>query len=401
MTRYKVENFEITENDPSIQDRLKRAYANKARPLCLCRDPAPEMYIAKFEDRYLIKRMPGSGVKHSPDCDSYEPPPELSGLGQVLGSAIQEDVGEGITRIKLDFPLKKLPGRQAPTPSGAEHESVRTDGKKLTMRGLLHDLWEVSHLNRWTPNMEGKRSWYVIRKYLQQASESIHVGSDIPLAELLYIPESFNTDKKHEIEARRMGKMLPYVANHSAARKLMIVVGEVKEITTSRYGYKIIMKHLPNYHFMMNEDLYKRLVKTFELQLGLKQKYEESHLMVMGTFGIGHTEVATLEMLTMMNVTENWIPFESVYEKELIDLMTEKKRKFSKSLRYNLPSWQPLASMVSADTHPEPTAMFIHSGDDAVNQEFEEMIAQCDMPQWIWHISKGEMPALPVTGAVK
>lgn len=401
MTRYRVENLEIEEGNPSLQDRLKRAYANKARPLCLCRDPAPEMYIAKFEDRFLIKRMPGSGDKHSPDCDSYEPPPELSGLGQVMGSAIQEDVTEGVTNLKLNFSLKKLPGRQAPVPKETERESVKTDGSKLTLRGLLHYLWDEAGLNRWAPAMEGKRSWFVVRKYLQQAAES-KVAKGASLAEMLYIPETFNAERKFEIEARRMGKMLPYVANHSAARKLMLVVGEVKEITTSRYGYKVILKHLPNYHFMMNEDLYKRLTKSFAAQLGMKERHENSHLMLIGTFGIGHTEVATLEEVTLMNVSEHWIPFENTSEKTLIDLMTEKQRRFTKSLRYNLPSNKPLAAMVAADTHPDPTAMFIHNdGDDAFNQAFEEMISQCEMPQWIWHISKGEMPTLPVTGAVK
>jgi len=47
------------------------------------------MYIAKVGNRYIVKRMPDTGQLHSPDCDSYEPPAELSGLGEVLGSAIK------------------------------------------------------------------------------------------------------------------------------------------------------------------------------------------------------------------------------------------------------------------------------------------------------------------------
>jgi len=37
---------------------------------------------------YIVKRMPDTGSQHAPDCPSCEPPPQFSGLGQVLGSAI-------------------------------------------------------------------------------------------------------------------------------------------------------------------------------------------------------------------------------------------------------------------------------------------------------------------------
>jgi hypothetical protein len=67
------------------------------------------MYVAKVDDKYLIKRMPNSGSGHAPACDSYEPPPELSGLGQVIGSAIQENPDEGTTALKFDFALSKGP----------------------------------------------------------------------------------------------------------------------------------------------------------------------------------------------------------------------------------------------------------------------------------------------------
>ena len=34
---------------------------------------------------------PDTGDAHATGCESYEPPPELSGLGEVMGTAIQED----------------------------------------------------------------------------------------------------------------------------------------------------------------------------------------------------------------------------------------------------------------------------------------------------------------------
>jgi hypothetical protein len=57
--------------------------------------------------------MPNTGYLHAPSCDSYEPPPELSGLGDVLGSAIKENTDDGLTVLKFDFSMSRSPGRAA------------------------------------------------------------------------------------------------------------------------------------------------------------------------------------------------------------------------------------------------------------------------------------------------
>ena len=65
------------------------------------------MYVARIGDRHILKRMPETGPKHDPSCNSYEAPYELSGFGHVAGSAIQENVEDGVTVLKLDFSLSK------------------------------------------------------------------------------------------------------------------------------------------------------------------------------------------------------------------------------------------------------------------------------------------------------
>ena len=51
----------------------------------MCLVEGVEMYVARLGDGYIVKRMPDTGSHHAPDCPSYEPPAEFSGLGQVLG----------------------------------------------------------------------------------------------------------------------------------------------------------------------------------------------------------------------------------------------------------------------------------------------------------------------------
>jgi len=67
--------------------------------------------VARLGDHFILKRMPYTGSHHAPDCPSYEPPADLSGLGQVLGSAITEDPESGVTSLKLGFSMSKTGGR--------------------------------------------------------------------------------------------------------------------------------------------------------------------------------------------------------------------------------------------------------------------------------------------------
>ncbi|MGP8438159.1 DUF1173 domain-containing protein [Paraburkholderia fungorum] len=399
MSTYRIGEQYIKSDDPSLNDTLAHAYTAKTRPVCVCRDPGIEMYIAKVAGKFVIKRMPNSGGDHAPACDSYEPPPELSGLGQVMGTAIQEDPEEGLTALKFDFSLTKVAGRSAPVASGAETDSVKTDGNKLTLRGTLHYLWEEAGFNRWAPNMAGKRSWYVIRKYLMQAAED-KMAKGASLADILYIPESFNADKKNEITQRRIAHMSKAAATVKGSRRLMIVIGEVKEVAQSRYGHKIVFKHLPDCHFMMNDDLHKRLLKRFEVELGLWDALEDTHLMAIGTFSVGNTGIASLEEVALMSVTENWIPFESTFDQMVIDAMSRANRRFMKGMRYNLPSNRPLACLVASDTLPEPTAMYVlpPGATEDYAAALTELMNESKLAHWLWRAGEAEMPPLPALG---
>src|SRR4051812_14709935 len=129
MSTFRIRQHIFGDDHPQLQAALATVHHNPDRPACLCREPAVPMYVAKVGGHYLLKRMPGTGPQHDPACDSYEPPAELSGLGEVLGSAIQENVEDGTTSLKFAFSLTRLPGR-APAKGGPPTDSVKTDGTK-------------------------------------------------------------------------------------------------------------------------------------------------------------------------------------------------------------------------------------------------------------------------------
>src|SRR3546814_739966 len=130
MTVYLVGGKAIRSDHADFEAALAAVYRGKDRPRCLCRQPGVEMYVARIQGKHILKRMPNTGSDHNPGCDSYEPPAELSGLGEVMGAAIHEDPDQNVTALKLDFSLSKQPGRAAPTPGTGESDSVRPDGAK-------------------------------------------------------------------------------------------------------------------------------------------------------------------------------------------------------------------------------------------------------------------------------
>jgi hypothetical protein len=391
---YNVAGKLLHPDDPNLNDALASIYGTTTRPLCLCKNGGIEMYIAKLNNKYILKRMPNTGSSHAINCESYEPPAELSGRGEVIDSAVQTDAAEGITNLKLDFALTRTGSRTAPVSSNTEHDSVRTDGKKLTLRGTLHYLYDEAGLNRWYPAMAGKRSWWVVRKYLREAAADKKTKGN-PLANLLYIPESFSQDRKEEIAERRQALFRSISQVSGTTKKLMIIIAELTDIGEARFGKKMVFKHLYDCPFFINEDVYKRFTKRFDKELAMRSVNDDSHLLVIGTFSVNAVGTAMIEEASVMLVNKNWIPFESTDEKMLIEHLTEDKRKFVKGLRYNLPSNKVLASCVLNDTE-KPVALYLvpFGSDELFKKEMQELINSSEIQSWVWNTSS-QMPALP------
>lgn len=152
------------------QQLLAEAYVGGNRPQCPCSPVGVPMYIARAGNRLIVKRMPGTGAHHSPDCGSYAPE-DLSGLGCLLGDAVRVDPDTGLTVLRLGFRLSV--GERAAVDTNSSPtalDSVTTTGRSLTLRALLDYLWEESDLVAWAPGMMGRRHWGLIAWLLRRAA---------------------------------------------------------------------------------------------------------------------------------------------------------------------------------------------------------------------------------------
>lgn len=366
----------------ATQDLLRQAHAAHERPRCMCTPTGVVMYTARHADTILVKRFPHTASEHAPLCSSYLPPPQLSGLGQMLGGAIVEQGDE--TTLRLGFALSVRGSGRAPEPgAGDPPDTVSAAPARLTLRSVLHYLWQEAGLTSWSPRMDGRRNWGVVSYHLRQASNGVLVKGK-PLHRRLFVPAPFSADRKTEIAGQRMRAWLPARHLPGKTSQLMLLVGEIKAFEPARFGHQVKIKHMPDAPVMLDTDLHDRAVKRFANELEMWQANPEGHLMMIGTFSVGRTGLASLVEFSLVMVDNHWLPYESEEERLLLATAIEQRRRFVKALRYNLPRAQQVASLVLTDTHPT-TACYV-LGDEQTS--LEEINEGSGALGWAWRITE-------------
>jgi hypothetical protein len=395
---YAIGDQRWARDTPGFADALAKAHENHLRPRCLCLpgQPGIDMYVARIQDGYIVKRMPNTGCQHATTCPSYEPPADFSGLGPLVGTAIVENPSTGETTLKLDFPMSKLPGRGTQPAAASTSSSVVAHGQRLGMRALLHYLWDQSELTHWNPGFAGRRTWGTVRRHLLQAAENKFVH-DHALLGSLYIPEVFSVEQRDAILSRRQRLWSRSAPRHRQPQPLLLMVAEVKEIAPARYGHKAVIKHMPDQAFALDNVLYRRLGRSFERELTLWCTEPDLHLLMIATFRVDETGTPGIVELSLMLTTAQWLPVDDGWDRQMVGALVRQGRNFIKSLRYNTPGNQSLvASLVDCGAAPCP--LFIdreHNPDASPPEELTVSTLNADTPVWRWSPGLGDMPALP------
>lgn len=391
--QYEVTGQRYATDSREFAGAIADAHASHRRPRCLCQPGGIEMYIARLGEGYIVKRMPDTGSRHAPECPSYEPPADISGLAPLLGTAISEDPATGEISLKLDFALSKLPGRSGTPPSSAESGgSAASDGARLSLRGLLHYLWDQSELTRWQPGFAGKRSWATVRRHLLTAAQhKLAAGSD--LRSRLYVPEPFSVEERDAINARRLALWPQAMPTPGKPQRLMLLIGEVKGIVPARRGYKAVIKHVPDQAFTVDEALYRRLGRRFEAELALWGASDDVHMVIIATFALGLCGLPAIAELSLMPTTRQWLPVEDAFDKQLVERLAAEERTFVLSLQYNLQrsACRTSATLIDCGS-PAPTLTILRANDDDPScvQQHRDTAAN-----WVWRPESSAMPSLP------
>lgn len=393
---YSFDGVPFESNTEAGQEILARAHRTGKRIDCQCRTPWPKMYVAAVNGRFIVKRMPETGAEHAPDCTSYMPPAELSGLAPLIGSAINEMPEENQTQLRVEFSLKKRrKPRAAPEPSDLAPAEAKETPRKLTLTALLHYLWQDAGLATWYPAMGGKRYWGVVYKALTRASAG-KVMSGKDLSRTLFVPDHFRAENIEAETERRNTFLAQFRISGGSMMPLGLIIAEYKQHEKTQFGARVMFLHMPGCPFFMDEDLLKRFENVFAGKINMISCVEKAHPVMIATFGIARGGYPVLNEIGLMPVTKHWIPFANLREVELITALVDQKRAFQKSLRFNLKPDVPIATAVLCEKAPRTTALFMADAPDNADQ----VAALCEVAEsgsfetWLW-LDDGPMPPLP------
>lgn len=376
-----------------LEDAIAAAHAIRHRPLCMCRPSGVEMYTARTGSGCIVKRLPFTGSQHAVTCRSYGPPEDHSGLGQVLESAVIEDPATGLTNLRVDFALSKRQRRATASPSNREFRTAVVSPNRLSLRGLLHHLWNAADLTLWRPGFAGKRTWTVVRGRLLTVADGTLIQGK-KLRTRLFVPERFRVDERDAILARQIGLWSRLSPGRTRSRSLVLMLAELKEIAPSRHGYDVVVKHLPDRPFSMDEVLFRRMQSRFERELSIWSASNRVRMIIACSFQITQVGNPRIEELSLMTTDYCWIPIEDRSEHRLLQRLVGEDRTFRKCLRFDLGKDCLIASALLLDIGEAGLPLFIQRPD---GHGFGRRTDSVDGAWWIWDLSSpdGSVPSLP------
>lgn len=391
--RFAIKGRVIGADDPQLQEALAQVHDSLERPRCLCMPGGVEMYVARHR-QFLVKRMPDSGSAHHPGCPSYEPESQQSGLGELVGEAVLESE-PGRVELRVDFPWTRVIGQSVPRGEAQDVAEVGVPRRRMSLRALMHFLFERSGFNRWSPAMAGKRNQGVLRKYLLEAAEEITVKG-VPLAERLYIPEPFSENSKVEAAQRRREK-LAVLRPRDGQTPLAIVIGEYKISEATAQGHRVWIRHMPDAPLLIAGRAWERIERVFAPLFEARDAdIGHSVRLVIAALICARREYTyEIDSVSLMLTSEQWIPIEGVHELPLVDALVAQQRRFVKPLRYDAHSASPFPNALLLDAGPSPVPLHVLSRfmNPKERAAKEKAIARAGEIAWVWSTDQA-MPSL-------
>jgi hypothetical protein len=398
--RYFVRGRVFAADDEQLQLALARIHESSERPRCLCVQGGLEMYVARHAG-FVIKRMPGTGHLHHATCPSFEPEAGQSGLGELLGEAIVEHAPEQV-EIRTAFALARVTGRPIPRGGASDDPAVvEAPRKRMSLRAVLHFLYDRAGFNRWYPAMEGRRSQAVIQRYLTAAAQGVTLKG-CTLEERLYVPEPFRSVQADEIGQRRRRKLAMLMSRESGTGfRMAIVVGQLNGVEATACGQRLAIRHMPDVPLHIDTRAWEKAERGYRtiLQAVDADVERKPRIVVAALIHAKREHLYQIDSLTMMLVSDQWIPLDGLHELPLVEALQQQGRSFLKPLKFDARTAAGFPNVLLLDAGRQPVPMhvvspFADAKDRAVK---DKAIRSSARRPWIWETDK-PFPELPPMG---
>jgi hypothetical protein len=393
-----------------VVDLMEAAHRSESRAECLCRAPAQSLYVAKRGETYYLARMPNTGPEHESNCVFYDPPIDQSGRSTLTDDAII-DLG-GSFNIKLGFSLVESRNPTTSQRQGAAAPTTPAHRRAaLDLLPALHFMWEASRNNIWFPVRGGQetqsRQWSRVCHFLNELIARTESGGK-PLADAVFVAPPFRMDLAHEVRNQWRQALAPLVASRTQAAVVnglpllrKAVLGEVKEIAKTEFGYKLALKGSPVIAYM-KPVMYERLKYQFPVALSALEGQTEVakpnglRCIALVVVEVGKKEHVHVHDMVLMATDRRYIPVSCREEAALSEQMIEAGRQFERPVDYGnaklaLPDFVLLdcdAPRVAMKVYPVPASIPEKERHRMVHQRYVD----ANQPYWKWEVKVSPVP---------
>ena len=307
---------------------FERARTEVGYAECMCSAPARRLVIRLREGRFHLAVWPGDGPSHAAECPFHRLDASASGLGGYSREAVFED--ERGMHVRLDAALSLTGASVADASPVVSADSVSRSRATMGLKGLFDLLWEQAGLHRFAPSL--RRSWWHCHRALMEQVVSDVTVNRQPLGQALLVVPPY----RGPAAPGAGGAVADFLARLGAkerGRRRGLVLGEVKSVAASQYGFRISLRHLREPLFA-GEELVTRVRSSHRAAFSGTRAEDSRQL---GLFLVERTERGYLVVAdaAVVLTSVGYIPVESSYELAMIDALLAAGRRGVKPLRYD------------------------------------------------------------------
>jgi len=212
------------------------------------------------------------------------------------------------------------------------------------------------------------------------------------------VPEQFREQHKTEIADRRRGKLSILQSPEDDNQfKMALVLGEHKRQEASPLRRKVWIRHMPDAPLFIDARAWERIERGYGslLEAPDADTKTRQRVVICALIYAKREHTYQIDTASFMLTTKNWIPIEGIHEADLIQALTEQRRRFMKPLWYDARSAASFPNVLLLDTGAKPTPLHVVSAlmDPNDRAAKEKAIKGQGATVWVWHTDK-PMPGL-------
>ena len=269
------------------------------------------------------------GARHDTRCPFFKLTVTPTGTSGYAAGAITE-TSDG-THIRLHQPLTVRGGPDARTGAAVREPAEALARNTVGLLGLLHWLWEQAGLNEWH-HRAGPRGWPYVSAALTQPVSGCTVNGQ-PLDACLYVPAPFTPDARDDANAALDRFVSALGARRPDSRWRGLILGEVRGISPTPYGERIMLRHAKTPVFA-SAAVMERARRAYRQTFAESRPERSRQLVLLLVDRTARRYLVAVDLCAMLT-SRAYIPADSAFEIQMADHLVAHGRDFVKPCRYD------------------------------------------------------------------